>query len=62
MTSPYLTQPLRTLEQVIAEKLKRPIPVGNRHRVISAPETADDDNMPRLRMAVVNGAAEGGDD
>ncbi|MEQ9640595.1 MAG: hypothetical protein RIM84_11285 [Alphaproteobacteria bacterium] len=61
MTSPYLTQPLRTLEQVIAEKLKRPIPVGNRPRVVAAPEPTDDE-MPRRRMAVASGAAEGGDD
>lgn len=29
MASPYLNRPIRTVEQVMAERLRRPVPVGS---------------------------------
>lgn len=62
MTSPYLTKPLRTLEQAIAEKLRRPVAVGGRRPAMTAPASDDAEAVARPRMVVVNGAAEAGDD
>ena len=41
MPSPYLSRPVRTVEQVMAERLRRPVPVSSR-RIGPSPEVETD--------------------
>ena len=58
MTSPYLRRPVRTLEQALAERLRRPVPVGSRPKPKPATSPAADEAPPAIAIAK---SAEGGD-
>lgn len=59
MASPYLTKPIRTVEQVMAERLRRPVPVGSRK--MRRPDDGKPTESTQPQVVVVKSAEGGGD-
>lgn len=59
MASPYLTKPIRTVEQVMAERLRRPVPVGSRKTRTATDGKPAESTQPQVVMVK---SAEGGGD